>query len=235
MFNFPEKFSKVPINENLIHTVMEGYKAIFESDATSSDMIFWHGGNLDGYNDIIAQKSGRYEYGPGLYATTHYDTARRYSKGSRKLYQITVERGNELNRSVIPLNSIISFINSFIMGKHKKEMIDAMNRYQVNGNVKAYLFLNNILNNKSIKPTYTKYLRQFLVDNGIDYEIVHNPFGWGESMIVIYNMKKIKSVKQFTAKDKIDTYDLPIIESNLLEEITAPMQDLKRYGELPLS
>ncbi len=30
------------------------------------------------------QSKGRYESGPGLYLTTHYETARKYAKGGRK-------------------------------------------------------------------------------------------------------------------------------------------------------
>lgn len=58
---------------------------------------FWHGGNLENKGDVINHKSGRYEYGPGLYLITHYETALKYSKGSRKLYLISVEVGTDIN------------------------------------------------------------------------------------------------------------------------------------------
>jgi hypothetical protein len=57
---------------------------------------FWHGGNLDEFDDIISQKNGRYEYGAGFYITTHYGTAEKYAKGKRKLYLITVEEGLDI-------------------------------------------------------------------------------------------------------------------------------------------
>ena len=56
--------------------------------------------------------------------------------------------------------------------------------------------LNNlIINFDAIKPGNTKYLRQFYIDNGIDYNIVDNSFGWHEKMMVLINMKKIKNIQ----------------------------------------
>ena len=39
-------------------------------------MSLWHGGNLTSDLVLIPQKTGRFEYGAGLYATTHYDSLR---------------------------------------------------------------------------------------------------------------------------------------------------------------
>jgi len=44
-------------------------------------MSFWHGGNLDDYDDVIAHKKGRSEFGPGLYLTTSWDVVQKYRKG----------------------------------------------------------------------------------------------------------------------------------------------------------
>lgn len=60
----------------------------------------------------------------------------------------------------------------------------------------------------SCKPTNTQKLRQFYIDNGVDYEIIDNAFGWGEKMMVLYNMKKIVNVIQIKPGDKIEQYDL---------------------------
>ena len=70
---------------------------IMESETNT--MTFWHGGNLDDYNQgAINQKAGRYEYGPGLYLITKYSEAIKYAKGSRKLYKVTVEKGNNISK-----------------------------------------------------------------------------------------------------------------------------------------
>lgn len=171
---------------------------------------YWHGGNLDDYNEIISQKNGRYEYGAGLYITTHYDTAKKYSKGSRKLYLITVENGVDINNSYLQVDKAIEFIMMYIIKNLRKEIISRLQKYITDDGIKASIFNTIILNEKAIKSTNTSHLRQFYVDNGIDYDIVNNPFGWGEEMMVLYNMKKIVNVIQVDNKDIIEVYDLLI-------------------------
>lgn len=188
-------------------------KYINEATKSKGDMVFWHGGNLDVYDDVVAQKNGRYEYGPGLYATTSYNVVMKYKKGGRKLYQLTIARGNDLNDVYLDIEKLNSFVDKFVTVKYRKEIKDAMLKYKrKDGKVPVYVFQNNIINRKAIKPSNTKDLRMFLVDNGIDYELINNASGYGETMIVLFNMKKIVNVKRITPKDKIEDYELPPIE-----------------------
>jgi hypothetical protein len=173
-----------------------------------NNMQFWHGGNLNDYDENIAQKNGRYEYGAGLYLTTHYDTALKYSKGSRKLYLITVDKGNDINNSFLNLDDIKEFVLNNVIKNKQKEILERLEKYNQNNKIKAFIFNNVLLNEKALKPKNTINLREFLINNNIDYEIVDNPFGWGEKMMVLYNMKKIKDIKQITSKDEIEKYDL---------------------------
>jgi GNAT superfamily N-acetyltransferase len=159
-------------------------------------MELYHGGNLDEYNDIIAQKSGRYEYGAGLYLTSHLETALKYAKGSRKLYKITVRKGRDIHDATINFDKINTFIKKYVIASKRKEIVGRTEKYNVDGKMKAYIFNNIILNEKAVSPSNTKYLRNFLIENGVDYEIVDNPFGWGETMIVLYNMDNIVNVEK---------------------------------------
>lgn len=173
-------------------------------------MNFWHGGNLDDYNEIIAQKNGRYEYGAGLYLTTKYEVAVKYAKGSRKLYIVSVANGTDINNAFIDLAKAKQFVDTYVLKHLKKEIWKRISnpKYVVDNKVKAHVFNNIILNEKAIKPIYTQYLRSFYVDNGIDYDIVNNPFGWGEKMLVLYNMKKIAHIIQLKPGDKPASYDM---------------------------
>lgn len=171
-------------------------------------MNFWHGGNLDAYDDTIAQKNGRYEFGPGLYITTHYDTALKYAKGSRKLYLITVENGVDINDASIPEDIVKEFINKYVISNKKKDVWNILQRFNKEGKISASNINVVFLNEKAIKSTNSKFLREFFIENGIDYEIVDNAFGWGEKMMVLYNMKKIVNIKKINPKDDIETYDL---------------------------
>ena len=85
---------------------------------------------------------------------------------------------------------------------------ERLHKYVVDNKVKAHIFNNIILNEKAIKPSNTKFLRAFYVENGIDYEMVDNAFGWGEKMMVLYNMKKIVNTIVVKSTDKIEIYDL---------------------------
>ena len=173
-------------------------------------MNFWHGGNLNDYNDVIAQKTGRYEFGPGLYITTHLGTAEKYAKGSRKLYLITVEKGHDINEALISEENVKQFTVLYIISSKKKEFWDRLQKYIKDGMVRARNFNVIILNEKAIKPANTKFLRNFYIDNGIDYEMVDNTFGWGEKMMVLYNMKKIVNIIQVKPEDRSSIQDLPI-------------------------
>lgn len=184
-------------------------------------MNFWHGGNLDDYNDLIAQKNGRYEYGPGLYLITKYDVAAKYAKGSRKLYIVTVEKGVDINDALIDADMAKKFIDTYVISHHRKQIWERISnpKFVVDGKIRAYVFNNIILNEKAIKSTNTKFLRAFYVDNGIDYEIVDNPFGWGEKMLVLYNMKKIVNTTQVKPGDKISDYAMLDKQQNISEVV----------------
>jgi len=181
----------------------------------ASTMTFWHGGNLDMYDDYVAHKGGRWEYGPGLYLITHYDTAKKYAKGSRKLYRVTVEKGVDVYDAKLPLEVIQTFINTYVSKTLRKGILERLQTRSANGNAPAFMFLNLMINGvpgggkTAVKNTDTDKLRQFLVSNGIDYALVDNPFGWHEKMLVLFNMQKVVKKEIISPKDKIEVYDLP--------------------------
>jgi hypothetical protein len=183
-------------DETLSGEELKSYPKFKDGGIVNSDMVLYHGGNLDDYDDVIAQKNGRYEYGAGLYLTTHQDTARKYAKGSRKLYKITLSEGVDINDAYLKSEDIYAFISKYVLASKKAEVKSRIAKYITDGKAKAFLFNNIILNEKAIAPSKTMFLRQFYVDNGIDYDVVDNPFGWGETMVVLYNMDKLKSVEQ---------------------------------------
>lgn len=215
-FSFKDSMIRYPkLNETklLVKTLLK--ENLIENMVTPPSIPntrnFWHGGNLSEYSDVIAQKNGRYEYGPGLYLTTQYDVAKKYAKGSRKLYIVTVALGNDIHDSFLETSKVIEFIKKYIIASKRKEILYYIEKYNVDGKIKGYLFNNLILNHKAIKPSNTPMLRNFLVENGIDYEIINNAFGFGEDMMVLYNMKKIVETTVFGPKDRMDNWDFETI------------------------
>lgn len=171
-------------------------------------MRFWHGGNLDVYDDMIAHKKGRSEHGPGLYLITHYGTARQYAKGSRKLYMVTVEPGRDLRDSVIQMGKVKKFVMTYVIGSKRKMVLERLSKWEDNGAVDANILNNVMINEEALKPSVMGRLRELYVSEGIDYTIVDNPFGWHEKMMVLFNMKKIIEAKRIMPTDKIDQFDL---------------------------
>lgn len=169
---------------------------------------FWHGGNLDDYVDNIAHKKGRYEYGPGLYAITKYDVAKKYAKGNRKLYLLSIENGNEISDVYLDRNIVEDFVNKYVISSKRKDIINRYEKHYNENKINASIVLNIILNENAIKSSDTDKLRTFLLNNDIDYELVDNPFGWNETMIVLYNMDKIKNKIVIKPKDNIEVFDL---------------------------
>lgn len=190
-------------------TIQEGLnKEVFKIPEIPGARNFWHGGNLDSFDDVISQKNGRYEYGPGLYLTTQFDVAQKYAKGNRKMYLISVVDGVDINNAVLPGEAVKEFIKSYVAGSKKKEIWERIQNYKVDEGFKAHNFHTIILNEKAIKPSNTSRLRQLYVDNGIDYEMVDNAFGWGEKMMVLFNMKKIAAVNILRPNQVPDKYTL---------------------------
>lgn len=175
---------------------------IFESNST---MQFWHGGNLDVETSV---RSGKWEYGPGLYLTTHYLTAKKYAKGGRKFYRITVEHGNDSETTSIDFAEVQNFVNRYCVVAKKKEILEALTKYVVDGRLIAEYVITILINYQGLKASRANDLRHFLVSNGVDYSIVSNPFGWHEKMMVLFNMKKIVNTEVIKPTDKIDNFDL---------------------------
>lgn len=176
----------------------------FENTINDDKFVFYHGGNLDSYSDFINMKKDRYEYGPGLYLTNHYETAAKYAKGSRKLYKVTVNKGVDINDAYLSSDDIKYVLNVFIPGSMKKEISARLNKYiKEDGSIKASIVNNNILNSGKLTPKKATELQKFLVKKGIDYEIIDNSFGWGETMMVLYNTRKIDTIERVNPKDNI--------------------------------
>jgi len=168
----------------------------FMTEAGKRTITLYHGGNLkEGVKSSYSHKSKRWEYGPGLYLTSHYDTAATYAKGSRKLYEVTIEEGVELDDAKLDLDTGLEFINTYVTARKRRAIIDRIETKVKDGKFPSYMIVNLIINDKAIKPSKSGVLREFLVDNGIDYNIIGNAFGWGETMLVLYNFDKVVNIE----------------------------------------
>lgn len=190
--------------------ILKEVKRILREQEASQTMKFWHGGNLDprSLENDFAQKGGRYEYGPGLYLTTHYDTAAKYAKGSRKIYVVEVNPGTDIKDVMISLEAALEAVKTFASTKTRLEISERVkNRSAASKVVNASVVLNNLINTEgALRPNKTGELRKWLIDIGADYQTVSSPFGWGETMLVLYDVNKIKNVRQAKKEDGQDDF-----------------------------
>lgn len=185
----------------------------FESFVNEDVMKFWHGGNLDNFDyDVVKIRKNRYVYGAGLNLTTSYDLASRYAKGSRKLYLVTVEKGNDIQSVKIPYDKIVEFVTNNVPKSKHKIIFDRLVKFNDNNLVDADILNNIFLNESWLPSTKMNLLVNFLVENNVDYEVSDTPYNLGGKgkMMVLYNMNKVKDIKRIYSSDKFDVYDLSV-------------------------
>lgn len=71
---------------------------------------FFHGGIKWLGSPTINPKRRRYEHGPGIYLTTSYETARKYGKGSRAVFEVDVQDFTCISEIKIPKLDLLRFI-----------------------------------------------------------------------------------------------------------------------------
>jgi hypothetical protein len=181
---------------------------IIQPSTQPGTMSLWHGGNLDA---VVKYSTGRSEYGPGLYLITNYESVKKYAKGSRKLYMITIAQGRSANEVTIPLPDVLNFVKLYVVAAKRKDVTARMTNLAKDGNnILAEHFINVIVNEEAIRPGNKAVEREFLVQHGCDYLVVNHPFGWGNAtMIVLFNMNKIVNTQVVKPKDTITDFDLP--------------------------
>lgn len=169
-------------------------------------IVMWHGGRNLEYNFKESQSAkGLWEHGPGLYLTTSYERARQYAKGGGATYSVTVEDGSDIDKVLIPIEKLTQFISENIIKSKRNELLDDvhsnMKRMNSISHIKSDFFLNLIINLNALKKSNTAKLAEFLVENGADFGFTKNYGGSDETVMVVYNRDKIKSVVKVAAKD----------------------------------
>jgi hypothetical protein len=172
-------------------------------------MSFWHGGNLDNINSFTNQRKGKFEFGSGLYLTTHYGTAERYARGSRKLYMVTVSKGMDMNDVNVPVTKLMNYFDINMPATKKKAFLSYIERYNKNGSISLHIVNNIMINHELLKSSDTESFKNFIVSCGADYLMVDNAFGWHEKMMVLFNNKKIVKITRVNPKDTIEVFNLP--------------------------
>lgn len=188
------------------HTVRLSEARTLTPSTAPGTLTLWHGGNLDAPPPSTG-RSGRIEFGPGLYLTTHYATAQKYAKGARKLYQVVIRKGTDLDAVRVSPADARDIITRVAPRKVQKDILTRLERFTPD--IPAAIVLNNLINSEAIRPAHHDTVRQWLLDHGIDYAIEDNAFGWRERMVVVFNPDVIVSKTRVMPGDDLDPFDLP--------------------------
>ncbi len=184
------------------------------------EITLWHGGrNLEYFHDKTQiSPKGRWEHGPGLYLTTHYETARKYAKGGGKTYKVTIELGTHIKDVTIHIDEVLNFVLKNVIKSKQKDIINDihnnMKRMNSHSHLEAETLVNLCVNYEAVKGEKTISLNRFLVEHNVDYATSDWFSGRDETICIIYNLEKIKKVKAIPSKDvPLVDFELP---SNLI-------------------
>ena len=171
-------------------------------------MHFFHGGDLDEVKQDPIQRSDRQVHGPGLYLTTNWERAKKYAKGGRKMYIVSVEKGNNLDDKDIDMVALTQFLKQNLSPKKVQYVLDRANTRLHGDKIPAYIVNNILIDSGFLKSNFSLMWKTFLIGVGIDYVLDETAFGGEGQMMVLYNTSKIKNIRRIMPTDKLPAYDL---------------------------
>lgn len=178
---------------------------IIKEEVEDNVYKFYHGGNLDNVDNDYIFKTKKMEYGAGLYLTNNYNVVQKYTKGSRKLYLVKVYKGTDINDVSLDYDYVLKFLKNLISNNSLKKILPYLEKRKNDNKIEMIIVNNLLFNHNLVKGNNTRKLVNFYIQNGIDYEITFNSFGFGEMMMILYNTDKIMSIKRLSWK----TDDIP--------------------------
>lgn len=175
-------------------------RKIIQEEVDNNTFKFYHGGNLDNIESNYIFKTKKMEFGAGLYLTNSYHVVQKYTKGSRKLYYVEVYKGTDINDVSLEYDKVLKFLNILISRSGLNKILPYLEKRNTDGRIEMIIVNNLLFNYDLVKGKKTRQLVDFYLSNGIDYEITENSFGFGETMMILYNTDKIKTIKRLDWK-----------------------------------
>lgn len=188
---------------------------IYELTDTNSNYIeMYHGGNK-WYSEpeLRPPSKGRYEFGPGIYFTNNYETAKKYAKGSNVVQLVKIDKNfKDMKLVSIEINQALDFIKNKIPPKNRKSIQTDIIRYMERSgkmSVPLTVINNLIVNWESGSGQIGVDIANFFAQSGAD-AIVEDRSG-NEQWMVVFNPKIIKKY-EVVKNVPVENYQLPRVK-----------------------
>lgn len=184
-------------------------------------IVMYHGARAwSGPPSVQRGRAKRTEHGPGIYLTTSYATARKYSKGGGVVMRVLLSPDlTWAEDATIPIADAIAFVRNQRGMRKKNEIIADLQRNSAkhlgSDTIGASVLSNLAVNYDALVGDAAPAMAQFFARCGIDAGLNET---WGdgkdEDWIVLFNPSKILSHDVVGAKKKYDdTWHLPLVRT----------------------
>ena len=197
-----------------------------------SDLIrVYHGGHRWEMPAIVRPpRKGRYECGPGIYATTSLARAAKYAKGGGSIFEFGIEPDLVFADDVeLPFGDMLRFALSLRSGRKTADDLEFCARKRIESGksaetLPASYLLNLAISNEILSGQSGIWFAKFFVENGIHANLEKkNEF---EDWIVVFDPKKIVECRRMNS-DKI------VSDQMNFESVSKQISDIRNRGYAP--
>ncbi len=188
---------------------------------TPSELVLYHGTrHWDGPPTVHPSKRGRAEHGPGIYLTTAYATARKYSNGGGVVLRVRVDGAlTWLEDATVPLVEAVTLArtlrgNAVARGR----IIDDLNRAAARmalrlggATLPANTLVNLAVNTDFLTGDNGPRIAAWLTAHGIDASLVNAAHN--EDWVVVFNPAKVLGATRVPPDVRVADYDLPRVHA----------------------
>lgn len=187
-----------------------------KSDGTIN---LWHGSRRwVGPPEIRVGSKGRCENGPGIYLTTRYETARKYSKGGGIVLKAELKSSLAwLENARMDVEYLKQFVNDLPRLHKRKALLNDLDwsaqRHSDDKLPVSYL-VNLFVNHDLASGESGKALALWLADQGIDASLYHR--SGQEDYVVVFNPKCIVNIRRLKDDEAhLQWMDFPLVKEQL--------------------
>lgn len=140
-------------------------------------------------SELMPSRTGRAEFGAGLYLTNNVERAMSYAKGSRRLYEVEVDlsQAQSLRDAYLPFERIHEWAKEHLSAPRRTQLMADIERRNENGYVSANVVNNLMINLNLLTAKNSLPMNELLRSAHADYLI--DSFGGvrDEQVLVVFN------------------------------------------------